>query len=199
MQHRSPRALLRTTHRYSWISLAVCWVIWILNAYDREIVLRLGPTISERFHLRADTWGAIMSLVMLALAVMAIPGSALSDRYGGGWKRARFQVPLVLGYTALSFVSGFRFVSSHLVAFLALRVGVNLGAGWGEPVGVSNTAEWWPRERRGFALGAHHTGYPIGSLLSGLSAAVVLAVFGPENWSYTLFLGLLIIARPTVM
>jgi MFS family permease len=188
----SRRGSLRKTHKYSWISLAVCWLIWVLNAYDREIILRLGPTISEAFDLTPDQWGGIVSLIMVSLAVLAIPGSTASDRYGGGWKRARFQVPLVIGYTAVSFISGFKFVSSHFIAFVALRVGVNLGAGWGEPVGVSNTAEWWPKERRGFALGVHHTGYPIGSLLSGLSAAVVIAAFGPSNWSYTLFLTLLI-------
>lgn len=188
----SPRGSLRKTHKYSWISLAVCWMIWVLNAYDREIILRLGPTISEAFDLSPDQWGAIVSLIMVSLAVMAIPGSTMSDKYGGGWKRARFQVPLVIGYTALSFVSGFKAASSHLISFVALRIGVNLGAGWGEPVGISNTAEWWPKERRGFALGVHHTGYPIGSLLSGLSAAVVIAAFGPSNWSYTLFLTLLV-------
>ncbi|MGV9801758.1 MFS transporter [Mycobacterium sp. NPDC003449] len=192
MKTSSRRGSLRNTHKYSWISLAVCWLIWVLNAYDREIILRLGPTISEQFHLSPDAWGAIASLIMISLAVLAIPGSTLSDKYGGGWKRARFQVPLVIGYTALSFVSGLKAVSSHAVAFIALRVGVNLGAGWGEPVGVSNTAEWWPKERRGFALGAHHTGYPVGSLLSGLSAAVVIAAFGASNWSYTLFLGLIV-------
>ncbi|WP_395306815.1 MFS transporter [Mycobacterium sp. AMU20-3851] len=195
---KSRRGSLRKTHKYSWISLGVCWLIWVLNAYDREIILRLGPTISETFDLSPDTWGALVSLIMISLAVLAIPGSSLSDRYGGGWKRARFQVPLVIGYTALSFISGFKAVSSNLVAFVALRIGVNLGAGWGEPVGVSNTAEWWPKERRGFALGAHHTGYPIGSLLSGLIAAAVIAAFGPANWSYALFLGL-IVAVPLML
>ncbi|MGQ8879116.1 MFS transporter [Delftia sp. NA_296.1] len=75
---------------------------------------------------------------------------------------------------------------------MALRVGVNLGAGWGEPVGVSNTAEWWPVERRGFALGAHHTGYPVGAMLSGLVAGFVLYAFGEENWRYVFFVALVV-------
>ncbi|MGC8107707.1 MFS transporter, partial [Salmonella enterica] len=78
-------------------------------------------------------------------------------------------------------------LSGSLAGFVALRVGVNLGAGWGEPVGVSNTAEWWPVERRGFALGAHHTGYPVGAMLSGLVAGFVLYAFGEENWRYVFF------------
>ena len=79
-----------------------------------------------------------------------------------------------------------------LAGFVALRVGVNLGAGWGEPVGVSNTAEWWPVERRGFALGAHHTGYPVGAMLSGLVAGFVLYAFGEENWRYVFFVALVV-------
>jgi MFS family permease len=181
----------KNVHRYSWVSLFVCWLIWIINAFDREIILRLGPSISEEFHLSPEAWGSIVSLIMLALAVLDIPGSILSDRYGSGWKRARFQVPLVLGYNAISFISGFRGLTSNLTSFIALRVGVNLGAGWGEPVGVSNTAEWWPVENRGFALGVHHTGYPVGALLSGLAASYIIATFGSENWRYGFFIPLI--------
>jgi len=196
--NNNKKASLGQIHRYSWVSLLVCWLIWILNAYDREIVLRLGPTISKHFDLSADQWGTTATVVMLALAVLDIPGSVWSDRYGGGWKRARFQVPLVLGYTFISFVSGFKFLSGHLASFIALRVGVNLGAGWGEPVGVSNTAEWWPVERRGFALGAHHTGYPIGALLSGLVASFVITTFGEDNWRYVFFFAF-VVALPLMI
>lgn len=191
-------ASLGKIHRFSWVSLLVCWLIWILNAYDREIVLRLGPTISKHFDLSADQWGTVATVVMLALAVLDIPGSIWSDRHGGGWKRARFQVPLVLGYTALSFLSGFKALSGHLASFIALRVGVNLGAGWGEPVGVSNTAEWWPVERRGFALGAHHTGYPIGAMLSGIIASFVISTFGEDNWRYVFFFAF-VVALPLMI
>lgn len=192
------KASLRQIHRHSWVSLLVCWMIWILNAYDREIVLRLGPTISKHFELSAEQWGTLATLIMLALALLDIPGSIWSDRHGGGWKRARFQVPLVLGYTAISFLSGFKALSGNLAAFVALRVGVNLGAGWGEPVGVSNTAEWWPVERRGFALGAHHTGYPIGAMLSGLVASFVIGTFGEDNWRYVFFFAF-VVAVPLML
>lgn len=105
----------------------------MLNAYDREMILRLGPVISKEFSLSPEQWGNVVALIMVALAVLDIPGAIWSDRYGSGWKRARFQVPLVLGYTALSFISGIKAISHGLTAFVLLRVGVNLGAGWGEP------------------------------------------------------------------
>ncbi len=94
----------RLIHRFSRVSLLVCWLIWVLNAYDREMILRLGPVISKEFSL-AGTVGQYRRPDHGSLAVLDIPGSIWSDRYGSGWKRARFQVPLVLGYTALSFIS----------------------------------------------------------------------------------------------
>ncbi|WP_036114280.1 MULTISPECIES: MFS transporter [Luteibacter] len=189
---KKTEAPLKNIHRFSWVSLLVCWLIWVLNAYDREIILRLGPTISKEFNLSPDQWGTVVTVVMLALALLDIPGSIMSDRYGAGWKRARFQVPLVLGYTFISFLSGFQALTGKLWSFVALRVGVNLGAGWGEPVGVSNTAEWWPVQRRGFALGAHHTGYPVGAMLSGLIASFVISTFGEGHWRYVFFLALIV-------
>lgn len=110
------RGKKRLIHRFSWVSLLVCWLIWVLNAYDREMILRLGPVISKEFSLSPEQWGNIVALIMVALAVLDIPGSIWSDRYGSGWKRARFQVPLVLGYTALSFISGIKAISHGLTA-----------------------------------------------------------------------------------
>ncbi|MCI1676076.1 MAG: MFS transporter [Ancrocorticia sp.] len=176
----------------AWVALSVTWIIWIINAFDREVILRLGPVISDHFNLSAEAWGTITSVIFFALAVMAIPGSRMSDKHGVGWKRAWFQVPLVIGYNFISALSGLGFAIKNLGVFLALRVGVNLGAGWGEPVGVSNTTEWWPKEKRGFALGVHHTGYPVGALLSGLVVAWILNVFGDHNWNYVFFVALIV-------
>ncbi|MCS5807440.1 hypothetical protein LNO89_01955 [Klebsiella pneumoniae subsp. pneumoniae] len=78
----------RLIHRFSWVSLLVCWLIWVLNAYDREMILRLGPVISKEFSLSPEQWGNIVALIMVALAVLDIPGSIWSDRYGSGWKRS---------------------------------------------------------------------------------------------------------------
>ncbi|MFP7706455.1 MFS transporter [Trueperella sp. LYQ141] len=176
----------------SWTALGVTWLIWVLNAFDREVVLRLGPVISDHFQLTPEAWGAITSAIFFALALLAIPGSRWSDKHGFGWKRAIFQVPLVIGYNFISALSGLKFAIHHLVVFIALRLGVNLGAGWAEPVGVSNTTEWWPKERRGFALGVHHTGYPVGALLSGLTVAWILKSFGVDKWYYVFYIGLIV-------
>ncbi|VEI13625.1 MFS transporter [Trueperella bialowiezensis] len=191
-------APLRLIPRGSWVALGVTWLIWAINAFDREVILRLGPVISDHFDLSPEAWGGITSLIMFALAIFPIYASRMSDKHGVGWKRAAFQVPLVIGYNLISAITGIKAVANNLVVFIALRIGVNLGAGAGEPIGISNTTEWWPKERRGFALGVHHTGYPIGALLSGLAVAWVLKTFGDDNWMYVFFIGL-IVSIPVMM
>ena len=176
----------------SWVALGVTWIIWAINAFDREVILRLGPVISQHFKLSPEQWGTITAIIMFSLAILPIVASRMSDKHGVGWKRAAFQVPLVIGYNLISAFTGIKAIAHSLTVFIALRIGVNLGAGAGEPIGISNTTEWWPKERRGFALGVHHTGYPIGALFSGLAVAWILKTFGDENWMYVFFIGLIV-------
>src|SRR5690606_39726809 len=83
----------------------------------------------------------------------------------------------------------------YTTLFRSLRILVSIGCGVAEPIGVSNTAEWWPKEHRGFAIGAHHAGYPVGAMLSGVVMASIIYYFGPENWRYAFYLGIIISVR----
>jgi MFS family permease len=50
--------------------------------------------------------------------------------------------------------------------------------GGSEPVNVALVGEWWPKEHRGFAVGVHHTGFPLGQFLTGALIAIVLSASG---------------------
>ncbi|MDH2507300.1 MFS transporter [Acinetobacter baumannii] len=182
---------LKKVHRHSWVSLVICWIIWVVVAYDRELIFRAANMICNEFNLSPTQWGYTIAAITLSLAVLSIPVAALSDKHASGWKRGIFQWPLVIGFTFISLLSGITSLSSSFYKFVTLRIMVSLGCGVAEPVGVSNTAEWWPKERRGFAIGAHHSGYPVGALLSGVAMATIITYFGPQNWRYAFFLGII--------
>ncbi|MBO0810862.1 MAG: MFS transporter [Microlunatus sp.] len=57
-----------------------------------------------------------------------------------------------------------------------LQAGLNPGGS--EPVNVALVSEWWPKEHRGFAVGVHHTGFPLGQFLTGALIALVLGMAG---------------------
>ena len=71
-------------------------------------------------------------------------------------------------------------LAGSFVAFLLLRIPMGISRGGSEPVNVAIVAEWWPKEHRGFAVGVHHTGFPIGQFLAG---ALIALVLGSAHWS----------------
>ena len=78
--------------RASWIMLFLTWLLWVMNANDREIMFRVQPSIINEFHLTGVEWGYIVSLFFLAYALVALPAGIIADKIGRGWKRKKSQV-----------------------------------------------------------------------------------------------------------
>jgi MFS family permease len=168
--------------RASWIILALTWALWAMDAIDREIMFRLQPAIVQSYGLTPSVWGSLMSIFFLAYALLALPAGILADRIGRGWRRKISQVWYMVIFTVVSMLIGISSFSAHLWQFALWRT-IGLGAAGGaEVTNVAQCSEFWPREYRGFALGLHHTGYPIGALLGGLACAGLLEVYGPARW-----------------
>lgn len=72
---------------------------------------------------------------------------------------------------------------------------MGVGTGGMEPVNVAMVGEWWQKEDRGFAVGTHHTGFPIGQFLGPLLIGVVLSV---ATWR-AVFLFIPLLAIPIVV
>lgn len=64
-----------------------------------------------------------------------------------------------------------------------------------EPVNVAMIGEWWQKENRGFAVGTHHTGFPLGQFFGPLIIGGVLAV---ATWREA-FLFIPLVAIPIVI
>ncbi len=127
---------------------------------------------------------------MVALAVLDIPGSIWSDRYGSGWKRARFQVPLVLGYTALSFISGIKAISHGLTTLCCCAWASTLG-----PAGANLSASATPQSgRKRSVVLRWGASYRLSDwrAAEGVVASPVLATFGEGSWRYCFLLALLV-------
>lgn len=161
----------------SWVALGFLWLIFAMNATSREIMFRVMPAIVDDFNLSADVVGQMVSLIMVSTGILSIFGASWSDKKGLGWARKYSGVWIVIGYTLFSILTGISALTSVVVGFVVLQMIKNMFGGIGESIEVSTVAEWWPRERRGFALGAHHSAYPWGTLLSGLLISAVLVVF----------------------
>ncbi len=176
------RKLAGGISRYAWFSLILLWLVYALNANSRQMIFYVLPAITDEFHTSPAEIGLITGAVTAATGLIAIPAMLWADRGGRGWKRKYRHLPIVIGYALFTFLTGFDMLTITLGGLLVLQLISHAIAGAGEAVEVTSAAEWWSRERRGFALGLHHTGFPWGTLIGGVIVAALLGAYGASNW-----------------
>lgn len=181
----------RNVHPTAWKMLGLSWLLWALNAFDFTLPTILGPSIIDEFGLTATAFAAFIAVIYALRALFDLPLSILSDRLGSGWRRRRLWVPLVFIYAIASTLSAFKSLSSSAWTFFAQRAVVGVGCVGDETIGVTATSEWWSARNRGFAIGLHHTGFPIGTFFAGQLTALVLYLFGADQWRLVFWFSLL--------
>jgi MFS family permease len=180
-------------HPLSWATLAVTTGAILMTAVDGGILPAVLPAIQEEFELNATQAGLVNSVFFGGLIVGALLFGWLSDRIGTGYRRTwTWNVAMLIGILGGALTFG---LAGSFAAFLLLRIPMGISRGGSEPVNVALVSEWWPKEYRGFAVGVHHTGFPLGQFLTGALIAAVLGIAGwREAFLLIPLLGLPIIA-----
>ncbi|MBN9206271.1 MFS transporter [Methylibium petroleiphilum] len=149
----------------SFLYFDFCFAIWVLNG-------AMAPFISESFQLTAAQKGFMVSVPILAGALMRFPLGVLSQ-YIGRKNAAMVEMGLIVA--ALGF--GYGYVDSYDGV---LAMGVLLGiAGASFGVALSLGSGWFPPQHKGLAMGIAGAGNS-GTVLAVLFAPPLAAKFG---WS----------------
>ncbi|MGA0612335.1 MFS transporter [Caldimonas sp. KR1-144] len=147
----------------SFLYFDFCFAVWVLNG-------AMGPFISESFGLDAAQKGFMLSVPILAGALMRFPLGVLSQ-YIGRKNAAMVEMSLIVA--ALGF--GFFFVDSY---DRVLAMGVLLGiAGASFGVALSLGSGWYPPKYKGLAMGIAGAGNS-GTVLAVLFAPPLAQHFG---------------------
>jgi NNP family nitrate/nitrite transporter-like MFS transporter len=140
-----------------------CFAIWVLNG-------AMAPFISESFSLSPAQKGFMISVPILAGALMRFPLGVLSQYIG---RKNAAMVEMALIVAALVF--GFFFVDSYNEV---LAMGVLLGiAGASFGVALSLGSGWYPPKYKGLAMGIAGAGNS-GTVLAVLFAPPLALKFG---------------------
>ncbi|MHC5226305.1 MFS transporter [Ignatzschineria sp. LJL83] len=189
-------------HPISWWMLWITTLAILMNSIDRLILPALMPAIMKEFDLTEVQAGFLNSLSFVGTFLGALILSFISDYIGKGYKRAYSWVFAVLIEIVAGVLTAF---SKTLLGFQVLRVVMGFGSGGSEPINVALVSEWWQKENRGFAIGLHHTGFPlgqfIGPLLIGLTIYIVtvFSIGNPdEAWRYV-FLVIPLLGVPIII
>lgn len=166
----------------SWGAMLLLWLVYALDANSRQMFFMLLPSITSEFKTSAELTGLLAAIITISTSLIAVPCMMWADKGGQGWMRKYRHLPIVIAYTLFTFLTGFNILTGSLGMLVALQVLSHAFGGAGEAIEVTAVSEWWSKERRGFALGLHHTGYPWGTLIGGLAISALLNAYGPESW-----------------
>jgi len=147
----------------SFLYFDFCFAIWVLNG-------AMAPFISESFGLDAAQKGFMISVPILAGALMRFPLGVLSQ-YIGRKNAAMVEMGLIV----LALGGGFLFVDSyHSVLAMGVLLGI-AGASFG--VALSLGSGWFPPRYKGLAMGLAGAGNS-GTVLAVLFAPPLATAYG---------------------
>ena len=173
MDKKFKKRILPRAHGISWLMLLVTTLAILMNSIDRLILPTLMPAIMTEFNLTTVQAGWLNSLSFVGTFVGAVILGFISDYIGSGYKRAWSWLIAVVIEIAAGVATAF---CGAYNMFMALRVFMGLGTGGSEPINVALIGEWWQKENRGFAIGVHHTGFPLGQFIGPVLIGLVIAL-----------------------
>jgi len=154
--------------RRRWYVVVVCGLVYALNIADRYVVSTVLEPIRVEFHL-SDTGVGWLTGVSLALfyVTVGIPISRIADRSN----RRDIVAASIVVWSAMTALLG---VTQNFWQFLIARIGVGIGEAGGTPPSTSMIADYFPPDRRAFALTIFALGLPVGAWLGSTVAGAIV-------------------------
>ena len=149
--------------RYRAYVLGLLVVVGIVGWVDRNVFAVLLQSIKIEFALSDTALGLLGGVAFgVFYATLGLPVAWLADRYS---RRSLLACALALWSAFTAACS----LATGAVSLFFARVAVGIGEAGGAPPSVSLVADYFPRERRAFALGVLYLYIPLGFVVGYLA------------------------------
>ena len=91
------------------------WAIWLMCSFNFGVVWTLGPLLIDKWALTPGAWALFLAVMQWVRGASGVPGAAISDKIGAGYKRKHFWGAMVIFYTIVSLLTAFRDISACLL------------------------------------------------------------------------------------
>ena len=139
-------------------------------------VMAMAPVISVDLDLSAAEFGAFISAYYGAQALGSMPAGGITDRYGVGRT-------LVFGHLLMFAAAITLAIANGYYQCLGAMFLMGLGYSMMNPSTARGVLDWFPRARRGTAMGLKQVGVPLGGVIAAGNGAFAAI----DNWQTIMF------------
>jgi len=158
---------------FRWTILLLATLVQVGVSILQQAPAALGPVLTRDLDLSRAQIGLLSSAIWGGMLLAMLPVGLLIDRHG----ERRL---IIAGVTAMALLALWATRFDAFVWLLVLFLLASLGASTSAPGGSKAIAAWFPRSRRGGAMGVRQTGVTNGGLLAAFLLPPVAVRFGWE-------------------
>jgi MFS transporter, AAHS family, 4-hydroxybenzoate transporter len=151
----------------------------VMDGFDGQLIGFAIPVIIKEWGVSRGAFAPVVAAGLIGMAIGSASAGIFADRFGRRW--AVISSVLVFG-TATCAIG----LAPDLLTIACLRFIAGLGIGGALPTSTTTTAEFTPLRHRTLAVTATIVCVPLGGMLAGLFAGVVLPAHG---WRALFFIG----------
>ncbi len=153
--------------RFQVLAIVICFLINMLDGFDVLVMAFTASSISDEWALSGKSLGVLFGSGLAGMAIGAVFLGSLADRFG---RRALIITCLTIITTGM-LLSSF---TDSLYELIAMRVFTGTGIGGALASVNIITAEYSSSKRRGLAIALVQIGYPLGGILGGAVAGLLI-------------------------
>lgn len=153
-------------------TLLLLVLAYTLSMCDRMILSILFPQIKAEFGITDTQLGLLGGLSFaLCYATMGLPIAKLSDQYNRKWI-------IIISLTVFSLMTALSGFAAGFISLLIFRIGVGIGEAGVNPASHSIIADYFPPERRAFAMATLMLGASLGMMLGFMGGGAIADAYG---------------------
>ena len=160
--------------KIQYFSIAICFLMSVLDGMDVLVVSYCAPMIAEDLSLGPKALGFVFSAGLIGMAIGAIFLAPLADRFGR--KKLILVSALIMGLSVL--LTAF---SETILELIIMRLISGLGIGCMLATTATLTSENVLNNSKDFWVSLVISGYPVGAVVSGYVAAAIIPSYGWES------------------
>jgi len=149
----------------------LCGLVALLDGLDVQTMALVVPTLADAWDEPKASFGPVLSSSFAGLMIGALAGGLLGDRFGR-------RVVLILAFLTVGIASILTASAGSHAELIVWRLFTGLGIGACMPNFTVLTAEYIPAHRQAFFITLLYSAIPVGGIVGGMLAPIVIAAWG---------------------